>query len=162
MIKDFFIKNGKLMFGIILGIVISTTSYIFADFLNASDVSYDSTNGKIKNVTNVQGAIDSLYDTVSNTNVVYELSNSKKIMAFSNNKGKGGLCILKTDKFECINLADIDRSNELLQNIFTSSNCEGNTCHDDVISCTYQNNTLSCTENSSTISINKNGTITKN
>lgn len=64
-LKEKFIKNEKYILGIITGILISGTTVYAATIISAVNVSYSNTSSKLSS-TNVQNAIDELYDKAKN------------------------------------------------------------------------------------------------
>ena len=64
-LKDKIINNKKYILGIITGILISGTTVYAATVISASNVSYSNTSSKLSS-TDVQSAIDELYDKTKN------------------------------------------------------------------------------------------------
>lgn len=101
-IKEKILNNKKYILGVITGILISGTTVYAATVISATNVSYSNTSSKLSS-TNVQGAIDELYNNILNVNIRYlneaivadnVLSNSFKTSAASlsstsTNKEKG-------------------------------------------------------------------------
>ena len=65
-----FIKNNIL--GIIIGILIGAASIVLADTINSNEVLYDNSNSS-SSATNVQGAIDDVYNTLDKVGSGYSL-----------------------------------------------------------------------------------------
>ena len=69
-IKEKILNNKKYILGVITGILISGTTVYAATVISATNVSYSNTSSKLSS-TNVQGAIDELYNNIFNSNIRY-------------------------------------------------------------------------------------------
>ena len=97
-IKDLVNKNYKVVIGIIIGITISIGIGVSA--LATKDITYDNSKSGLTS-TNLQGAIDELYEKANNSGVpidpdTFKTNSAKTIYASSK-----GICIFRNNKLNC-------------------------------------------------------------
>ena len=97
-IKDFVKKNYKVVIGIIIGITISVGIGVSA--VATKDVVYNNSKSGLTS-TNLQGAIDELYEKANNSGVpidpdTFQINNDKTVYASSK-----GVCIFRNNKLNC-------------------------------------------------------------
>ena len=157
-LKDKIINNKKYILGIITGILISRTTVYAATVISAANVSYSNTTSSLSS-TNVQEAIDELYNKVDTTEPLDIISPNR---LYANNKT---ICVQKNNKLNCFR--PVESSQEQMMNVFTSKFCYYRFgiifCNDNIdnFSCEVASNHLRCKDEQYNVdcSINSSGSL---
>lgn len=158
----------KILCGIVIGIVVaSTTSALAATTILSSNVSYSNSSSGLKS-TNVQGAIDELYNMVNSKITTYEFGtptasssidfqdviDSSGSNVFSQKKGSElSICIYLNGSLSCFKNNDFTNEKVHLKEAFSSScgefsgniNCGNSTTGNCSL---YSNGSVDCTSSS--------------
>lgn len=157
-VKEKIIKNKKYILGIITGILISGTTVYATTVISAVNVSYSNTTSSLSS-TNVQEAIDELYNKVDTTEPLDIISPNR---LYANNKT---ICVQKNNKLNCFR--PVESSQEQMMNVFTSKFCYYRFgiifCNDNIdnFSCEVASNHLRCKDEQYNVdcSINSSGSL---
>ena len=119
-IKDFVNKNYKVVIGIIIGITISIGIGVSA--IATKDITYDNSKSGLTS-TNLQGAIDELYEKAINSGVpidpdTFKTNSAKTIYASSK-----GLCIFINNKLNCFKTNNLAEEQNHVKDVFGDTNC---------------------------------------
>ena len=113
--------NKNFILGIIVGIILTATTGVVAYSVYANTVTYDNTQSGLQS-TNVQGAIDELYDKTKNMAPIdldtFQTNTSKTIYA-----SKLGVCIKRKNKLNCFKINNWDIEKEHIQQVFSDVSC---------------------------------------
>ena len=120
-IKGFVKKNYKVVIGIIIGITISIGIGVSA--VATKDITYDNSKSGLTS-TNLQGAIDELYEKAINSGVpidpdTFKTNSAKTIYASSK-----GICIFRNNKLNCFKYKNYDEERNHIQEVFSDVSCD--------------------------------------
>lgn len=121
-LKDIATKNKKYILGIITGILISGTTVYAATVISAVNVSYSNTSSKLSS-TNVQDAIDELYDKAKNNCPLSYKCEKEGLIPYDGDDGYGA-CIWKNNNQECFLAGNYEKEVSHAKEVFGESNCK--------------------------------------
>ena len=119
------IKNKKLLFGIIIGLVLGVSiTGVIAYSVYANKVTYDNTQSGLQS-TNVQDALDELY-TKANTRIDPNIELNKIVT--TNTTGRvyatsSGVCIVRKGKLSCFKTNNWSEEQNHIQQVFSDVSC---------------------------------------
>ena len=113
--KKFIKSNIKLVIGIVIGLIIAGTTVYAATVISGSDVSYSNTSSDLTS-TNVQGAIDEVYNKVKNN--TFKTNTAKTVYASSK-----GVCIERNNKLNCFKRNNWAVEKDHVQQVFSDVSC---------------------------------------
>ena len=117
-VKDYIKGN---IVGFILGaIIFSVIGVTAATILNGTDIQY--TGNKVENASNIQDAIDGLYDEANNMVPIdpdtFATNTAKTVYASSK-----GVCIKRNNKLNCFKINNWDEEKDHIQQVFSDVSC---------------------------------------
>ena len=121
-LKEKIIKNKKYILGIITGILISGTTVYAATVISAVNVSYSNTSSKLSS-TNVQDAIDELYDKAKNNCPLGYKCEMADFFSYTGDDGYG-VCIWKSNNPECFLAGNYKKEVSHAKEVFGENNCK--------------------------------------
>lgn len=121
-LKEKFIKNKKYILGIITGILISGTTVYAATIISAVNVSYSNTSSKLSS-TNVQDAIDELYDKAKNYCPPGYKCKIEDLFSYTGDDGYGA-CIRKSNNQECFLAGNYKKEVSHAKEVFGENKCK--------------------------------------
>ena len=134
-VKKFINNRVKIIIAFILGALISGGT-VYATYLyEADDVSYSNTTSGMAS-TNVQDALDELYDlhykflSVGSTSIIYVSTTGKALVT------KGGICVIRNKQVHCISNNNWSVEKDHVQQVYSDGTC---TVTSTDVSCTAGN-----------------------